>query len=83
MQVIEKKMKDALPRTPTKRAALISSYIHIKRASISPTVATLQKLQILTSNEQREMSAMGSSIIKDMKIAQQSLVKCLPTSKIF
>ncbi|CAC5405246.1 unnamed protein product [Mytilus coruscus] len=62
-------MKDALPRTPTKRAALISSYIHIKRASILPTVATLQKLQILTSNEQKEMSAMGSSVIKDIKTA--------------
>ncbi|CAC5406462.1 unnamed protein product [Mytilus coruscus] len=35
-------MKDAVPRTPAKRAALISSYIHIKRASTSPTVATLK-----------------------------------------
>ncbi|CAC5405734.1 unnamed protein product [Mytilus coruscus] len=64
-----KKMKNALPRTQTKRAALIPSYIQIKRASTSPTVATLQKLQILTSNEQKEMCAMGSSIIKDIKVA--------------
>ena len=64
-----KKMKDALPKTPTKRAAVISSYFTSKHASNSPTVVALQTMNIINTKEQKEMIDIGSSLLSDMKSA--------------
>jgi hypothetical protein len=64
-----KKMKDALPKTPIKRAAVISSYFTGKDAQKSPTVTTLKKMNIVTSQEQKDMVDIGNSLLGDIKSA--------------
>ena len=59
-----KKMKDNLPATPRKRAAVLSSYLSSTK---SPTIDIMQKLNKISSPEDTKNVEMSKAILTDIK----------------
>ena len=59
-----KKLKNALPRTPAKRAGTIAAYLESKK---SPAVQTLRKSKIVSSPEDVTELKLGESVIEDLR----------------
>ena len=60
-----KKYKLALPTTPKKRVAILASILENKK---SPTVKSLEKLQVVVSPEERDDLQLDSAVIMTYKV---------------
>ncbi|CAG2219778.1 unnamed protein product [Mytilus edulis] len=59
-----RKIKESLPKTPTKRAAVISAYIKDQK---SPTINILRNMKVITTPEDKIVDSTNSNIIKNIQ----------------
>ena len=59
-----RKIKESLPKTPVKRAAVLSAYTKDQK---SPTVQILRNMNVIKSSEVKKVNAMNSTIIENIQ----------------
>lgn len=63
----DRKIKESLPKTPVKRAAVLSAYTKDQK---SPTVQILRNMNVIKSSEEENVNAMNSTIIEHILFQQ-------------
>ena len=61
-----RKLKNALPTTPNKKTALLVSYLDSK-SHRSPTIETLQNLNVVVSPEEQNVNQLGKAVLNDIR----------------